>query len=57
MVSLEMCRVPLLTKPLADEYKPILQEIEKIMAEAGLDEEEIRKGAGGARVQESRNRR
>ena len=28
-----------------EEYKPILQEVEKILAEAGLDEEEMRKSA------------
>ncbi|KAJ6630788.1 hypothetical protein B0H10DRAFT_1774143 [Mycena sp. CBHHK59/15] len=40
-------------------YKPILKEVEKILAEAGLDEEEIRQGAagGGARTEQSRNRR
>ncbi|KAF5328928.1 hypothetical protein D9758_016821 [Tetrapyrgos nigripes] len=41
-------------------YKPILEEVEKILAEAGLDEEEMRRGAaagpGGATGQ-SRNRR
>ena len=26
-------------------YKPILKEVEKILLEAGLDEEEMRKGA------------
>ena len=26
-------------------YKPILREVEKILQEAGLDEEEMRKGA------------
>ncbi|KAK0190088.1 galactose oxidase [Armillaria mellea] len=42
------------------EYKPILQEVEKILAEAGLDEEEMRKGAAagpGAGSGQSRNRR
>lgn len=39
---------------LAAEYKPILEEVEKILAEAGLDEEEIKRsgaarGAGGAK--------
>ncbi|RPD60274.1 galactose oxidase [Lentinus tigrinus ALCF2SS1-7] len=42
------------------EYKPILEEVERILAEAGLDEEEMRKGAAagpqGASGQ-SRNRR
>ncbi|KZT58008.1 galactose oxidase [Calocera cornea HHB12733] len=41
-------------------YKPLLQEVEKILAEAGLDEEEIKRsaagGASGASGQ-SRNRR
>lgn len=46
---------------LLDEYKPILQEVEKILKEAGLDEEEMRNSAaagpsaGGAG--QSRNRR
>ena len=43
-----------------EEYKPILAEVEKILAEAGLDEEEMRKGAAagphGPSTQ-SRNRR
>ncbi|KAJ3551695.1 hypothetical protein NM688_g4559 [Phlebia brevispora] len=43
-----------------NEYKPILEEVEKILAEAGLDEEEMRRGAAagphGATGQ-SRNRR
>ncbi|PBK64706.1 galactose oxidase [Armillaria solidipes] len=42
------------------EYKPILREVEKILAEAGLDEEEMRKGAAagpGAGGGQSRNRR
>ncbi|EIW54679.1 galactose oxidase [Trametes versicolor FP-101664 SS1] len=42
------------------EYKPVLAEVERILAEAGLDEEEMRKGAAagpqGASGQ-SRNRR
>ncbi|KAI5118743.1 hypothetical protein M0805_008143 [Coniferiporia weirii] len=42
-------------------YKPVLEEVEKILAEAGLDEDEIRRGAaagGGAKGQgENRNRR
>lgn len=42
------------------EYKPVLEEVERILAEAGLDEEEMRKGAAagpqGASGQ-SRNRR
>ena len=44
----------------AEEYKPILEEVEPILAEAGLDEEEMRKGAAagphGPSTQ-SRNRR
>ncbi|KAF8878772.1 hypothetical protein BD779DRAFT_1613006 [Infundibulicybe gibba] len=43
------------------EYKPILQEVEKILAEAGLNEEEMRRGAAGgpagSNTGESRNRR
>ncbi|KAK0213836.1 galactose oxidase [Armillaria fumosa] len=42
------------------EYKPILQEVEKILAEAGLDEEEMRRGAAagpGVGGGQSRNRR
>ncbi|TFK33534.1 hypothetical protein BDQ12DRAFT_690974 [Crucibulum laeve] len=44
------------------EYKPILAEVEKILAEAGLDEEEMRRGAAGGPpaaggVGQSRNRR
>ncbi|KAJ6547548.1 hypothetical protein B0H19DRAFT_1166233 [Mycena capillaripes] len=40
-------------------YKPILKEVEKILAEAGLDEEEMRQRAagGGVRAEQSRNRR
>lgn len=42
------------------EYKPILEEVEKILAEAGLDDEEMRLGAGGgvgSAAGQSRNRR
>ncbi|KXN81392.1 Kelch repeat-containing protein 3 [Leucoagaricus sp. SymC.cos] len=43
------------------EYKPILEEVEKILAEAGLDEEEMRRGTalggGPAASGQSRNRR
>ena len=42
------------------EYKPVLKEVEKILAEAGLDEDEIKRGAvaGPKAAQgESRNRR
>jgi hypothetical protein len=47
--------------PLSVEYKPILEEVEKILAEAGLDEDEMKAraahaGAGGG-VVTSRNRR
>lgn len=43
-------------------YKPILKEVEKILEEAGLDEEEMRRGAAGGPAAsgatgESRNRR
>ncbi|KAJ7109361.1 hypothetical protein C8R44DRAFT_833876 [Mycena epipterygia] len=40
-------------------YKPILKEVEKILAEAGLDEQEMRQQAagGGVRGEQSRNRR
>ncbi|EKM57740.1 uncharacterized protein PHACADRAFT_116020 [Phanerochaete carnosa HHB-10118-sp] len=41
-------------------YKPILTEVEKILAEAGMDEEEIRRSAAAgpdARQGQSRNRR
>ncbi|KAJ7155981.1 galactose oxidase [Mycena crocata] len=42
-----------------DTYKPILKEVERILAEAGLDEEEMRQRAagGGVRAEQSRNRR
>jgi len=44
-----------------EEYKPILKEVEKILAEAGLDEKEMPKGAalvGGPPASgQSRNRR
>ncbi|KAG0698891.1 hypothetical protein DFH29DRAFT_939202 [Suillus ampliporus] len=43
------------------EYKPILEEVEKILAEAGLDEDEMRAGAaqtgGGGGIVSNRNRR
>ncbi|KAF8056543.1 galactose oxidase [Lyophyllum atratum] len=44
------------------EYKPILEEVEKILAEAGLDEEEMRRGAAAGPMSpaagaQSRNRR
>jgi hypothetical protein len=41
-------------------YKPILQEVEKILEEAGLDAEEMKKAAGGSGPSPSgisRNRR
>ncbi|KAL4247565.1 Kelch domain-containing protein [Abortiporus biennis] len=41
-----------------DEYKPILKEVERILAESGLDEEEMRRGATGPSSSgQSRNRR
>ncbi|KAI0783728.1 hypothetical protein C8Q75DRAFT_781691 [Abortiporus biennis] len=41
-----------------DEYKPILKEVECILAESGLDEEEMRRGATGPSSSgQSRNRR
>ncbi|KDQ12099.1 hypothetical protein BOTBODRAFT_176632 [Botryobasidium botryosum FD-172 SS1] len=43
-----------------ESYKPILEEVERILAEAGLDEEEIKKvggGGGPGASGESRNRR
>ncbi|KAI0078590.1 galactose oxidase [Panus rudis PR-1116 ss-1] len=42
------------------EYKPVLEEVEKILAEAGLDEEEMRRGAAAGpadKTGQSRNRR
>ena len=42
------------------EYKPILEEVERILAEAGLDEEEMRQGAAAGPHNpsgQSRNRR
>jgi len=42
------------------EYKPILEEVERILVEAGLDEEEMKKSAaagGKTNVGQSRNRR
>lgn len=42
------------------EYKPILEEVERILMEAGLDEEEMKKSAaagGKGNVGQSRNRR
>ena len=46
--------------PSSAEYKPILEEVEKILAEAGLDEDEMRAGAthaSGSGTVTSRNRR
>ncbi|KAJ7632602.1 galactose oxidase [Roridomyces roridus] len=42
-----------------DNYKPILKEIEKILAEAGLDEQEMARSAqaGGIKAEQNRNRR
>jgi hypothetical protein len=40
-----------------DQYKPILLEVEKILAEAGLDEEEMRqRAAGGGQSSQGQNR-
>ena len=42
------------------EYKPILEEVENILMEAGLDEEEMKRSAaagGKPNVGQSRNRR
>ncbi|KAG8923410.1 hypothetical protein FRC02_011164 [Tulasnella sp. 418] len=41
------------------EYKPILEEVEKILAEAGLDEEEMKRvgGSGNVPLASGRNRR
>jgi hypothetical protein len=42
------------------EYKPILEEVEKILGEAGLDEDDIKNGvaAGGVgQAGQNRNRR
>ena len=44
----------------AAEYKPILEEVERILMEAGLDEEEMKRSAaagGRDNVGQSRNRR
>ncbi|KAI0029525.1 galactose oxidase [Vararia minispora EC-137] len=48
-----------LAKERYDEYKPVLREVERILAEAGLDEGEIKRaGAGGGKpTGESRSRR
>ena len=42
-----------------DEYKPILKEVERIFAEAGLDDEEIKQAgaAKGGMQTQNRNRR
>lgn len=42
------------------EYKPILEQVESILTEAGLDEEEMKRSAAGGgkdHVGQSRNRR
>lgn len=39
--------VQLFNSLLAAQYEPILKEVERILAEAGLDEEEMRRGAAG----------
>ena len=54
------CRLTCLLVLLAAEYKPILEEIERIQAEAGLDDDEIGKGQTAKAAglgQDSRNRR
>ncbi len=54
------CRLVLLTPVFLAEYKPVLKEVEKILAEAGLDEEEMRRGAAAGPIgtqAQSRNRR
>ncbi|KAJ3979502.1 galactose oxidase [Lentinula detonsa] len=38
------------------EYKPILNEVERMLAEAGLDDEEIRRSAAGGGVDKGKNR-
>ncbi|KAJ3992633.1 galactose oxidase [Lentinula boryana] len=38
------------------EYKPILNEVETMLAEAGLDDEEIRRSAAGGGVDKGKNR-
>jgi hypothetical protein len=44
--------------PFTAAYKPILQEVEKILAEAGLDEEEMKRPGGqGGLGEGSRHRR
>jgi len=46
--------------PCTAEYKPILEEVERILVEAGLDEEEMKRSAvagGKTDVGQSRNRR
>lgn len=49
-----VCLIHILTA----EYKPILEEVERMLSEAGLDEEEIRRSAtSGPDVGGSRNRR
>lgn len=47
--------------PRLAEYKPILEEVEKILAEAGLDEDEMKmqgtRDGAGVGAGQSRNRR
>jgi ABC-type lipoprotein export system ATPase subunit len=60
MLSIVLSLAQIILILIAAEYKPILEEVEKILAEAGLDEEEIKKGAalgGGTSLGQSRNRR
>ena len=56
--SCRLTRIP--SRNRAAEYKPILEEVESILMEAGLDEEEMKKSAaagGKGNVGQSRNRR
>lgn len=50
-----------LSRSFVDEYKPTLKELERILAEAGLDEAEMKMGAAAAGAGggsgQSRNRR
>lgn len=55
--------LPMIISFFPDEYKPTLKNLERILAEAGLDEEEMKRGAaaagagGGGGSGQSRNRR
>ena len=56
LIALEQVKI---YKNIAEDYKPILEEVEKILRESGLDDEDIKKGVtsnpGG--VVQNRNRR